>query len=430
MKNFRFTIAIMTLAALCCITSCEKQNTEDDGKDDDNEVTVDPEYPYDENTWTVNGIENAFLSTALTMVGDNLAIAASPEEGLTDVTSIMESDGFFYAAVSPVLLNKEFNPKNETSAFTIISSLNEAALEAVAPDKTDEIQDGKCLMTFEGDVLTLNAKLILADGTEVGLHITAEAREDEEIVINENIIGRGDEIKPLRAGFYKEQEGTTYLFFTPANISYFSELDIATWYLYLAMPTDLIRTKSGSEVLLGMVDNTNADNNFEISRDAGSETMQTFYIAASGDGKYTADISFIIDGITYCIQFDGTCISADIEKPVEVFETSFTFNGETMDIESAVLIKADQTWTLELSVSNGKKAEVTMPVKFWAFEAIGFSYDAENIRVAYDGNVYNKANGSSGTINLKLNEESSLVEIKFTNYSDLEFYYNGSYSTR
>ena len=196
------------------------------------------------------------------------------------------------------------------------------------------------------------------------------------------------------------------------------------------MPTDLIRTKSGSEVLLGMVDNTNADNNFEISRDAGSETMQTFYIAASGDGKYTADISFIIDGITYCIQFDGTCISADIEKPVEVFETSFKFNGETMDIESAVLIMADQTWTLELSVSNGKKAEVTMPAKFWAYEAVGFSYDAENIRVSYDGNVYNKASGSSGTINLKLNEELSQIEIKFTNYNNLEFYYNGSYSTR
>ena len=423
MKNFRFTIAIMTFAALCCMVSCEKQKPEDDMKDDDKEI-------YSENTWIADGIENDLVSTALTMIGDNLAIAASTEEGLTDVTSIMESEEFFYAAVSPVLMNKEFNPKNETSAFTIISTLNDAVLDTVAPDKTDEIQDGKCLMTFEDNVLTLNAKLILADGTEVGLHITAEAREDEEIVINENIIGRGDEIKPLRAGFYKEQEGTTYLFFTPANISYFSELDIATWYLYLAMPTDLIRTKSGSEVLFGMVDNTNADNNFEISTDAGSDTVKTFYIATSGDGKYTADISFIIDGITYCIQFDGTCISADIEKPVEVFETSFTFNGETMDIESAVLIKGDQTWTLELSVSNGKKAEVTMPVKFWAYEAVGFSYDAENIRISYDGNVYNKANGSSGTINLKLNEELSQIEIKFTNYNNLEFYYNGSYSTR
>lgn len=423
MKKFRFIIAIMTLAALCCMVSCEKQKTEDDGKDDDEEI-------YSENTWAVNGIQNDLFSTALTMVGDNLAIAASTEEGLMDVTSIMESEEFFYAAVSPVLVNKEFNPKNEASAFTLISTLTDAVLDTVAPDKTDEIQDGKCLMTFEDNVLTLKATLILADGTEVGLHITAEAREDEEIVINENIIGRGDEIKPLRAGFYKEQEGTTYLFFTPANISYFSELDIATWYLYLAMPTDLIRTKSGSEVLLGMVDNTNADNNFEISRDAGSETIKTLYIANSGDGKYTADISFIIDGITYCIKFDGTCISADIEKPVEVFETSFTFNGETMDIESAALIKGDQTWTLELSVSNGKKAEVTMPVKFWAYEAVGFSYDAENIRVSYDGNVYNKASGSSGTINLKLNEELSQIEIKFTNYNNLEFYYNGSYSTR
>ncbi|MBQ3251196.1 MAG: hypothetical protein IJB05_08645 [Bacteroidales bacterium] len=84
MKKFRFTIAIMTLAALCCMVSCEKQKTEDDGKDDDEEI-------YSENTWAVNGIQNDLFSTALTMVGDNLAIAASTEEGLTDVTSIMES---------------------------------------------------------------------------------------------------------------------------------------------------------------------------------------------------------------------------------------------------------------------------------------------------------------------------------------------------
>ena len=30
----------------------------------------------------------------------------------------------------------------------------------------------------------------------------------------------------------------------------------------------------------------------------------------------------------------------------------------------------------------------------------------------------------------ELNEELSQIEIKFTNYNNLEFYYNGSYSTR
>lgn len=137
MKTFRLFIAATTLAALCCMASCEKQKLDDAEQDDDYQ-----------NSWTVNGIENDFLSTVLTMVGDNLAIAASPEEGLTDVTSIMESDEFFYAAVSSVLLNKEFNPKNETSAFTIISSLNEALLEAVAPDKTDEIRGRQMFNDF------------------------------------------------------------------------------------------------------------------------------------------------------------------------------------------------------------------------------------------------------------------------------------------
>lgn len=429
MKKFRFTIAMMSLAAICCMVSCEKQKTEEEKKKEDEEIVVDPEkYPYNENTWVVDGIENDIFSTALTMVGENLAIAASTDEGLTDVTAIMESEEFFYAAVSPVLLNKEFNPKTEKSVFTLISTLSDVPLETVAPDETDEIKDGKCLMTFEDNILTLKAELILADETKVGLHITAKAKEGEEIVINENIIGRGDEVKPLRSSFYKEEEGQTYLFFTPANISYFSELDIERWYMYLVIPSDKVTTKGAEAVRFGVVDNVDSANSFELDADAIAEAAGTCYVATSGEGRYTADISFDIADVTYFVKFDGTCISADVEEPVEVLETYFKYNGEELTIESAVLVKKDDVWTLNLAVSNGRMASVTMSPDFFAKGGtFGFSQD-KNLAVGYAGKTYSKANGDSGTVTMHLDESSGIVETQFTNYKDLEFYYKGKYT--
>lgn len=432
MKRFGFFIAAMTLAAICSMVSCEKpDNTEEDDKKDDGkeDVIINPEeYPYNENTWVIDGIENDIFSTALTMVGENLAIAASTEEGLTDVTDIMESEEFFYAAVSPVLLNKEFNPKSEKSVFTLISTLSDVPLETVAPDETDEIKDGKCLMTYEDNVLTLKAELTLADGTKVGLHITAKAKDGEEIVINENIIGRGDEMKPLRSSFYKVEEGLTYLFFTPANISYFSELDIARWYMYLVIPTDKVTTKGAEAVRFGVIDNVDAANSFEIDADAIAQAAGTCNIATSGEGEYTADILFDIADVTYFVKFDGTCISADVEEPVEVLETYFKYNGEELTIESAVLVKKDEVWTLDLAVSNGRMASVTMSPDFFAKGGtFGFSQD-KNMAVGYAGKTYSKANGDSGTVTMHLDDANGIVETQFTNYKDLEFYYKGKYT--
>lgn len=431
MKKFRFLIAAMTLAALCSMVSCEKPNTEEEDKknDDKGEIAIDPEeYPYNENTWVIDGIENDLFSTALTMVGENLAIAASTEEGLTDVTDIMESEEFFYAAVSPVLLGKEFDPKTEPAVFTLISTLADVGLETVAPGETAEIQSSRCYMIFEDELLTFKAELKLADGTGVGLHITAKVEEGDEITINRNIIGRGDEVKPLRSAFYKEEDGQTYLFFTPANISYFSELDIARWYMYLMLPTEDVVTKSAKEIRFGVIDNVDEANCFEIDSETIAETPGDYYVESKGEGKYKTDLSLKIDGVSYLIKFDGTCISADVEEPVEVLETYFKYNGEEMTIESAVLVKKDEVWTLDLAVSNGRMASVTMSPDFFVKGGtFGFSQD-KNMAVGYAGKTYSKANGDSGTVTMHLDDENGIVETQFTNYKDLEFYYKGKYT--
>ena len=136
------------------------------------------------------------------MIGENIAIAASVDEGFTDVTSIMEeSSGFFYAAVSPMLLDKDIDLKTEESLFTVISTLAEAQMETVAPGETSEITGGKCKATLNDGIFTFKAEIILADKTCLAVNIKAEVSDDAPIVINENLIGRGEEVKPLRAAF-------------------------------------------------------------------------------------------------------------------------------------------------------------------------------------------------------------------------------------
>ncbi len=439
MKNFRFLLQTATvMAALAAVWSCEKteepkdkEEQEQEQKPGNNNGDVNPEFT--DNTYRIQDEVIAFESIAVSMVDDNICVAASPESGFTEVKDMMNSDcEYFYAAINPLLLGIEFNLKEEKSLFTFISTISGAKLQQVTSENNEEIKEGKCRITYAEDELNLSAVITLADDTTIELLIKTKA----ELSINQNIIGRGDERKVLRTVFYKEQNETTYLFMTPANISYFSELDIATWYMYVAVPSNLADGKevnvsdlsTGDKFMFGIVDNVNADKNIEIT-DAGK--INGFF-AIRNDGKeaYQITVSFTADGIQYSARFNGNGISADKEAPVEVKEEFFKCDGTEQVIESAELIKGEETWRLALNLDNGKKAVVTMSESFWAKGGIlGFSQD-KNMSVAYDGTTYSKANGYSGTITVHLDEEAGTVEIEFTNYSGLEFYYKGGYTVR
>lgn len=440
MKKFRTTPKLWALAAvLIAVYSCESPSP-DNGRD--NEIIVCPEdFPYAENTCVItrkneNAVTYRFESTALMMIGENIAIAASEEEGLSDVTSIMDGgSGYFFTAISPMLLGKEFDPGSEETIFTIISTLENAAIASLSPEDTSEIKEGKCLVTFEDGILTLKAELILSDDTLLGIHIKAEESAEAPIEVNENQIGRGEEVKLLRTAFYKEDSGLTYLFFTPANISYFEELSIATWYLYFVVPDGLITGTtvdisllSGSQTFMfGMVDNVNEGQDFNVDNSTQDSLKGTFKIASSGPGLYSVLIGFTREGMTYQVAFDGECTSADIEAPVVEKEIFFEHGGEKYEIESVTLDKGEEIWTLSLHLSNGKTATVTMSVKFWEQGGtFGFSMDS-NMAVTYDGTVYSKANGHSGTLTMNLDETSGIVETEFTNYAGCRFYYKGLY---
>lgn len=447
MKRLRISSVVTAVISIMLMAACDRHEPEPvpptppaptPPVEEEDDVVTSEGYPVSDNTYVIGKKdEYPFKSTALMMIGENIAIAASADEGFTDVTSIMEeSSEFFYAALSPTLLDREIDLKTEESLFTVISTLAKARMETVAPGETSEIAGGKCMATLKDGIFTFKAEIILSDKTCLAVSLTAEGSDDAPIVINENLIGRGEEVKPLRAAFHKEDEGLTYLFFTPGNIQYFEELSIVTWYSYIVLPTSLvngqtIETTSITEdrtFLFGIVDNVNEDKSFDIDNSSLESIDGSFNITCSDEGKCQALISFDIDGIRYYVAFDGECISADLIMPEPERENEFTYDGEKTSVSSARLEKGDEVWKLTLDVGNGKQAVISMPKKFFEIGGtFGFSQDPA-MSVEYDGVIYSKANGYSGTLTMYLDEKAGIVETEFTNYKGLDFYYKGEYS--
>ena len=430
LKNLlcKAAMTVMTAFAVC---AC--------GGSDPIDIPEEPQEPADtlvQNSYLIDGVLHEFKSLSATMTGENLTIAGSPEEGYSDLMSIMtEADEFFYVGVSPVLVGEaEFDLKTEQNLYTIISTLSGGSIETLAPGQTDEIRSGKCKVDIVDGLVCLYVHMELSDGTSVEVDIAVENTE-APIVVNENEIRRDDEFKPLRTAFYSKQGKLTYLYFTPANISYFSELSIATWYLYIVVPSNLVNGKeidvenlaSGSAFAFGMVDNLNSGRDFEVTNKKLADIGGKFCLSEESAGVYSASFEFIVDGSVYKVWYEGECISTDIEKPEDGKVNGFQHGNETIGIESVTLSKGDEVWTLTLTLANGKDADVSMSAAlFQAGGTFGFSQDS-NMQVSYDGNVYSKANGYSGTLTVHLDEAAGTVETEFTNYDDCKFYYSGRF---
>lgn len=453
MKNFRLLFLLATAVSVFMMASCEKEEepiqdkpdveVPEDNKDNNNqneEKPVVPEYPVAENvnTYVINGTEYSFNSIAVMNVGENISIAASPEEGYTDVVDMMTGESeYFFAGVSPTLIGEEFDMMTEQTLFTICSTLAECYIEGVTPEFTYEIQKGICTSTFIEGVMTLKAGIVLANGTTLAVNIVAE--ENTAIEINANEIGVDMASKPVRASFYMEEDGLTYLYFTPGGISYAEELEIATYYMYLVVDNSLINgkemeiSKIGNDktFIFAYVDNLTGVTT-EISNDNLSSASGTLYLENPAPEHYRVKFEFIIKGKIYYVSYDGECRSALDEKPVPVADNELTFEKETYPIVGAELTKGEEVWTMSMILENGNTADIAMPDEIWESangNVYGFSQDP-NIGVTYNGRTYCSANKDVGTITVTLDQASGFVEIDFTNYKDLKIYYSGAYTTK
>lgn len=381
----------------------------------------------DVNSYALAGEVAEFGSVKAMMVGDNLSIVATPQAGIASAEEILECGEFIYAAVNPLLIGKEFDLMTEQSLYTFISTMVGAELESVAPDLTDEIEAGTALFTYQNSVLNVKADLTLVGGVTLSFH----AETTIEVVINENVISSIYGEKPLRAAFYLEEDGVTYLYFTPAGISYFEELSIATWYLYLVADSSLLNGEQvditaideDTPFIFGMVDNLDDSNSFEVASVNIQSASGMFNIKRNGEGDYTAIIDITYGGAAFNVAFTGECVSANVQMPVE--QNYVVYEGEKLNLIGASLTKAESVWRVELDVDNGTTIVATAPATFFDGNARGFSQSAD-LTVSYEGVTYSKANGYSGTFTALYDESGETLSLLFTNYDNLEFSYAGS----
>lgn len=376
------------------------------------------------NTYLINGIERAFGSTAVMMVDDNVLVAATPESGKRGAEAILECEEYFYGAVSPLLVDKSFDVMTEEVLYTIASTLAGATLEGVAPLFREEVTAGGCQLTSAGDVLTLKVGLILADGTQMAVWI--EAKNSGEI--NENKISRGEEEKPLRAAFYHLDDEMTALYFTPAGIDYFAELEIASWYLYVMVDNSLLSGESvdvaeiGDRLFMfGVVDNVTGEV-MAISNEDMQGATGNLLLSSLGEERYLADLAIEVEGIVYKVAFSGLCKSSAVEPEIKI--NYITYKGREYDLTGASIDTSSEVWSVELMVANGKVITATIPQDFFTGQAKGFS-QSPALTVTYLERTYSKANGDSGTIIASYDEEGGHLDLEFMGYGDLSFVYSG-----
>ena len=414
----RFLTGLLSLALCLFSASCERE--EGLGGGNGTELKV--------NTYSVDGVVSSFKSVAVMMVGENISIVATPDAGVASAEAILECENYLFASVSPLLVSKEFDIKAEKSLYTIISTLAEAPLETVAPGETDEVVSGKAKLVYENDILTVKAEMILASGAVFAFYVKAEQR----VKVNENTIARGNEEKPLRTAFYSEVGNTTTLVFTPANIDYFEELEDASWYMFITVSNNLIGANVDVKNLgandtfeFGVVDNVRDSKSFSVVNGFTdmSDVEGLFKIAKKEEGEYAVNIDISVAGVSYKASFDGECISE--HKKQEVKTNYFIYNGSEYAVTGATLTKGASVWSVEIAASNGTSATVVAPQSF--FESggtYGFS-QSSLFKVICEGVTYSKANGSSGTVTLKYDDQNKTLTIDFTNYDNLQFNYSG-----
>lgn len=421
-KNFLYlAIVAMTFFAACTPDS-GTENGGGTGGVDTPDTPANPELAV--NTYSIDGTVAALNSVAVEQYGENIYIIGTPTAGVEKAADMFECEEYLYAAVSPTLIGKEINLITESEAYTVISSLTGALLESVSPEFRSEITSGKMRFDYSNDKATVKAELKLVSGVVLKFHLSAE----KQVVVNKNIIKRGSEEKPLRAAFYMEENGQTYLYFTPSELYYFEELDeMATWYLYIGVDNsciDGVERTFGAESLItfGVVDNVNYSKSMEIYGDDLQGAQGRYTITKNSEGNYTADILVSVNGSGYKVEFDGDCISYLLAP--EKKTNYISYGGEEVTITGASLNIENELYTFVLTTSNGKNIEVVAPESLLDGAPHGFSQFPE-LSVTYNGKSYCKANGNSGTLTILYKSVSKSVEIDFTDYSEITLNYIG-----
>lgn len=423
----KITAAMVALAVI----SCEKPQVDPqqpgpeqpDTEQPTPEVPETPELPQLEvNTYEIGGERNPFGSVAVSNFGEYVCIAATPAEGVENFDEVFEQEEYFYVAVSPLLVGQEFDLMQEERLFTVMSTLYGAYLESVAPSIREEIVSGTCLFDYKEGVAAVEAHIQLADGAYLSVKLSAE---EPGIVVNENTFAIAGNQKPVRTAFRLVEDGVTALYLTPAGISYFDDLPITTYYAYVILDSSKCHGRTlGVEDLIAV---GYADNFNELIVDSREvKTTGIVNVAADPDDPthFVVAMDLDLDGTSLEVSFDGKTLDANAK---EVIESKFKYEGKSYGITGVSLgymPEKGDVYAVRVKTERNDEVVISLPAKFLDGNAHGFSQSAD-LFIEYDGVVYSKANGSSGTVTIGVDD--GMININVTNYNNLEIIYEGPY---
>ena len=427
--------ALAAAVSLFFAVSCEKPDPQPvvpDQPDKEQSELLEPDNPdpggeelpeLKDNEYLLDAELGTFASVAVSNFGEYLCIAACPAEGVEDFDAMFEQDEYFYVAISPLLNGREFDLMTEEKLYTVMSTLEGMPLENVAPSMVEEIQSGTCTFTYENGVATVELTMELPDGTSFTARISAE---EPDLVVNENIFALDGNEKPIRTAFYNHQDGKTVLYLTPAGIDFFDELPITTYYAYIILADSQCHGKTltvNDVIAVGYADNFN-----EILVDSNeTETTGTLNVAADPDDPthfvVSADLDF--SGVTLKLRYDGNAISALVEEEVR---NEIVYDGDAYPIKEAwvdMMPSVPAVQTVSLVTEDGRRLGISVPLDFMDGNAHGFS-QSQDLYIEFDGKVFSKAEGYSGTVTVAL--DGYILTVDATNYEGLQAIYQGPYN--
>lgn len=428
MKKLLFYVLAISLA----VVSCQKTGVNGVGSPE-GEEGLDALKP---NTLVINGEEHSLTGVFVEEYSGYMMITATDVPGAESFDWLIDNNAeYVQILVMPSLYGEEFDALTETDAFAIYSTYESAPLmDGVGPGYTEGLESGLCRFDFDGSQAEMFMDLTLADGSS--LAVRASGQYDGSAAPDENFIERNGEKSPLRASFYSVEDGYGYFYFTPADIDYFEEIDMAEY--YIAMSFDEAVLDAGTVDVndnslffdIFYVDNFTGDM-VEITSDDPAGAEGTFSVERlDGENSFAASMSIVFsDDLSVSFGFSGECTDMYAEPAKE---NEFEYDGTTSPISSVVLDTTADLWTIWLSSESGIETvdamqsadavKISAPEEAFSGEPVGFS-TYKDMEFEYDGNVWNYENGSLGTLTVSLDGENMLLE--FTNYDNFKGYYSG-----
>lgn len=435
-RNFRVWALSCLLSLVVMATSCEGPQTDNPEPKPEPQEPPKSERPEatNVNTYIINDTEYAFGSVAAMMVEENLLIVGTPQSGCADAESLFgECEEYFYGAVSPLLVGKKIDVKNERKLFTLLSTIAGAEIETLSPDYPEEAEEGEMTLSYADGVVTLVGWVECTNGTELAFNMRAEQRVD----VIQDVVYRGSESKPVRTTIHQVDGDNTTLWFTPAGLEHAGELEIASWYMSLTVSNSLLDKEiditslpDGASFVFTIVDNLNADGSLSISSEDLQGAKGFFEVGKIGDSEYNVIVDIEIADVGYGVQFEGE----SMEYYIPEVRTNYLTYGKKGNQQEIALVSASidcttDVWIVELVAADQSVLSATVPANFFTGEAKGFS-QSPNLAVTYNGRTYSKANKDSGTIWASLTEadnsnDAPTLHFEFMGYDDLSCIYTG-----